>query len=296
MPLKLTTQQFTEKANKKHNFKYDYSLVDYINSNTKIEIICPLHGKFEQLPSNHLSGMECMACGYIRVSNGRLSNKAQFIERSKVRHGDTYTYNNVVYQNSNKIPVLITCQFHGDFLQRPDSHISGRGCPKCKLEYNGYTKTGWITKANGKQGTFYVIKCWNGTEKFYKIGITFNGVKKRYKTKAEMPYKWEIVREIKSFDLDYLWKLEVENKRKLRQFKYKPLIYFGGETECFYSISGITHSKGKEQVLKELKTDKEREEFLEQCIMLNKLIERLTRKNVNEEVNIPSKEEIDFIN
>ena len=48
MPSKLTQQQFIDKATKIHNNFYDYSLVNYINSLTKIKIICPKHGEFEQ--------------------------------------------------------------------------------------------------------------------------------------------------------------------------------------------------------------------------------------------------------
>jgi hypothetical protein len=39
-----------------HNNKYDYSKVEYINTNSKVKIICPIHGEFEQTPHNHLTG------------------------------------------------------------------------------------------------------------------------------------------------------------------------------------------------------------------------------------------------
>jgi len=54
---------FVEKANKIHNNKYDYSLVEYINSKSKIKIICPIHGVFEQTPAKHLMGRGCQKCG-----------------------------------------------------------------------------------------------------------------------------------------------------------------------------------------------------------------------------------------
>lgn len=37
---------FIEKATKIHNSKYDYSKVEYVNSKTKVCIICPIHGEF----------------------------------------------------------------------------------------------------------------------------------------------------------------------------------------------------------------------------------------------------------
>ena len=50
---------FIEKSKKIHNSKYDYSLVKYVNNTTKVKIICPVHGVFEQTPASHLNGSEC---------------------------------------------------------------------------------------------------------------------------------------------------------------------------------------------------------------------------------------------
>lgn len=59
---RLTTPEFIEKARKIHGDKYDYSKVKYIDSNTKVTIICPIHGEFEQRPANHISGQGCPKC------------------------------------------------------------------------------------------------------------------------------------------------------------------------------------------------------------------------------------------
>jgi hypothetical protein len=47
------TNCFISKAIKIHGDRYDYSNVNYINAKTKINIICKIHGEFEQTPSNH---------------------------------------------------------------------------------------------------------------------------------------------------------------------------------------------------------------------------------------------------
>lgn len=57
-----TTEQFIEKARLIHGDKYDYSLTNYINIRTKVKIICPIHGVFEQIPDVHLSGCGCQKC------------------------------------------------------------------------------------------------------------------------------------------------------------------------------------------------------------------------------------------
>jgi very-short-patch-repair endonuclease len=64
---KPTTKEFIQNAIKIHSNKYDYSLVDYINNSTKINIICKKHGIFKQIPNSHLNGRGCPKC---KQSNG----------------------------------------------------------------------------------------------------------------------------------------------------------------------------------------------------------------------------------
>ena len=52
-----------------------------------------------------------------------------------------------------------------------------------------------------------------------------------------MPYKYEIIKEIKSTDLNYIWDLEKKIKKEHKNFKYKPVIKFAGSSqECFSLI------------------------------------------------------------
>ena len=51
MTRRRTTEEFVEKAIAVHGDRYDYSLVEYVNANTKVTIICLVHGGFEQTPS-----------------------------------------------------------------------------------------------------------------------------------------------------------------------------------------------------------------------------------------------------
>lgn len=57
-----TTKWFVEEAKRIHGDKYDYSKVGYIDSYTKVCIICPKHGEFWQMPGNHLKGHGCVKC------------------------------------------------------------------------------------------------------------------------------------------------------------------------------------------------------------------------------------------
>lgn len=55
----------------------------------------------------------------------------EFIEDARKIHGDRYDYSQVQYVNSRN-KVILCCRIHGNFLQSPQSHLSGQGCPVCK--------------------------------------------------------------------------------------------------------------------------------------------------------------------
>ena len=64
-----------EDFKKIHGDLYDYSKVEYINTYTKVKIICKTHGIFEQTPQSHLNGFHCRACkpNYEKISKNFLT-------------------------------------------------------------------------------------------------------------------------------------------------------------------------------------------------------------------------------
>lgn len=124
--LRSSAEEFIEKAKKIHGDKYNYSRVNYINAETKVEIICPIHGSFYQTPSSHLKGEGCQECS----GNKRLTTE-EFIKRAKEVHSSKYDYSKVEYKN-RKTKVEIICPKHGSFYQTPFNHLIGAGCPICK--------------------------------------------------------------------------------------------------------------------------------------------------------------------
>lgn len=62
--------------------------------------------------------------------NKQTKTKEEFIQDARKVHGYKYLYDNVDYSTgTNKIS--ITCREHGDFLQLPNTHLNGCGCPIC---------------------------------------------------------------------------------------------------------------------------------------------------------------------
>lgn len=131
-----TKEEWIKEAQKVHGNKYDYSKVEYINNNTKVCIICPIHGEFWQKPTNHLNGSGCYKCGKNDMKEKTKKDKEEFIKQSKSFFGDWFDYSKVNYIN-NKTKVCLICKKHGEFYTRPDGHLtSHRGCPQCASEKN----------------------------------------------------------------------------------------------------------------------------------------------------------------
>ena len=69
--------KWLEFVKNKHNNFYDYSLVEYKNQKTKIKIICPIHGIFEQTPDSHKKN-SCPECGKINSHNKQKLTQEDF--------------------------------------------------------------------------------------------------------------------------------------------------------------------------------------------------------------------------
>lgn len=297
---KLTLEIFKERATKVHNGFYNYDKSIYQSTKKKIIITCPIHGDFEQLPANHLKGMNCKHCGLKNISNKTTKSHDLWISEFNQIHNNKYEYIEIIKSSKHKINILckkhgifnqlasshlqgngcpkcrrenfglrkcmsdeqwrerfkivhnnlyeypdyikcnkkirVTCKIHGDFYQNCKDHTRGTGCPNCFKENNNFSKSYWIKAGQKKNnlGIFYIIKCWNESEEFFKFGITYQNTKNRYSNFYKMPYNYKILREIKSYDLEYIWDLEKRFKKFKKNQHYKPLIYFkGSKTECF---------------------------------------------------------------
>ena len=72
------TAYWVNMAKEIHGDKYDYSLVKYIDNETYVKIICPIHGVFPQRPNSHLSGKKgCQQCGRKRCGAQNAENAEQ---------------------------------------------------------------------------------------------------------------------------------------------------------------------------------------------------------------------------
>ncbi len=232
-----TLKDFLAKANKVHKTKYDYSGTDYISALTPVKIICRIHGEFTQLQSVHLSGCGCSKCGDISIGTKLRSNTDEFVDKAVRVHKDKYDYTKTKYLTS-KDKVVIVCEKHGEFLQSPEKHLAGNGCPECANALKGWNYSSW--EEQGKEAKnfvdyrLYVVRMWNETESFIKIGKTFNSYSERFSNTAKF-YKYEVLYEVIA-DARTVSELESKYLSENRDNKYAPVHNFGGQYECFTKV------------------------------------------------------------
>jgi hypothetical protein len=212
---KLSTETFISKAIKKHGHIYDYSLTEYVHSQSKVKIICSEHGTFEQVPASHLNGNGCPSC----AGNIKLTTE-DFISSAIQKHGHIYDYSLVEYKGA-RTKVKIICKEHSVFEQTPNNHLNGNICPLCS-GYGGFKQN--------KPAIFYILKI--NDKDIWKIGITNKSVPKRY-SKSEQKL-FSVVRTIPFKIGSNALQLETKLKKQYKEFLYtgsNPL--YGGHTEMF---------------------------------------------------------------
>lgn len=130
MPRKQTQQEVIAKFREVHGEKYNYSLVNYVNSITEVKVLCPAHGEFPVTPNHHSRGVGCPDCWY----ESQRTTKEEFVTRSKKHFGDRYDYSLFDDLPAFGEKVKIRCLAHKIvFPQEPRNHMRGHvGCPRCR--------------------------------------------------------------------------------------------------------------------------------------------------------------------
>lgn len=150
----ISKEMFLERSKKFHNNFYNYDGLKYIDVETKVTIVCPIHGKFEQVPRDHM-GHGCPKCGVNKSTNASRTTQEEFIKSSQIIHNDEFCYDKVNYIDS-KTKVVIICKKHGEFLMKPSKHLCGQKCPKCRGLYK--TTEEFILASNLVHDNYYTYE------------------------------------------------------------------------------------------------------------------------------------------
>ena len=136
---------FIKISNIKHDNFYNYDKSIYVGSTTKLIITCPLHGDFEQTPSNHKRGQGCFKCGRKKANKKRsIWTEASFRKKVSELH-PTLDFTRTVYVNPTT-RVLYDCKVHGERKSHPYSLLKGCGCKRCNSSKNKISKEDWLKR------------------------------------------------------------------------------------------------------------------------------------------------------
>lgn len=210
---KSNTEDFITKARVIHGDTYDYSETEYHLSNIRCRIVCKTHGSFKITPEKHLAGRGCPSCGRASRDNFKRDDFAKFTTKARKVHGNKYDYSKVKYIGSS-LKISIACSKHGVFLQTPNSHLSGQGCPSCSK--SGFDQT--------KPATLYAIRSDCG--QYVKIGITNN-----------FEQRFSQLRRVTPFDVSVIERIECDGQTA-RQFE--KMFHDKFESAGFTGFDGAT--------------------------------------------------------
>ena len=152
----------------------------------------------------------------------------EFKQEAKIKHNNFYDYTDSKYKN-NKTPILIGCPLHGDFKQRPDSHLQGKGCNKCGVIKNKKT-------CQEKYGVDNVFQSENIKEKSKETCLEKYGFK--YASQSE-----EVKQKMKKTCQE---KYGVDDFRKSEEYKIK-------SKKTYMEKYGFEHSSKSEEVKQKMK-------------------------------------------
>lgn len=170
MPKKKSEEEYIEKFNRVHNYKYQYpKFPTNFNQKTKIKIICPKHGEFQQIINNHSNGMGCPKCAKESMSRSKVEsngNREKYIAAIKSRYLDEYDFSNSDFLVPYDSKIEVRCKICGmRQMKRLSDLIKGKaGCSYCRIPKMQKTfyqklrdkgKTSFLEMANRIYGNKY---------------------------------------------------------------------------------------------------------------------------------------------
>ena len=131
----LPFEDFENKANKVHNFKYIYFKDTYINRKTNTKIYCPIHDiYFWQTPQNHLKGERCSECANESRKETKRMPFSELKQKITDLYGDRFTLNESDYIKSSSLMKIHCNECNTDFYQYPyliiNNGVVGCECTK----------------------------------------------------------------------------------------------------------------------------------------------------------------------
>lgn len=142
MSVRRTKEQVLKRFREKHGDRYDYSRAEYVDSDTKMTIICREHGPFEIVSGDHYRGRGCPACGRKIVEQSRRLPISEVANRIVSAQGLRYIFYFDGYTSGASIRYL--CPTHG-WRSQAIKNVIKVGCAACQIERNTKRRNATIT-------------------------------------------------------------------------------------------------------------------------------------------------------
>ena len=121
---------FLDRSREVWGSRWDYTLVDYVNSSTPVTIGCPAHGEFYQAPRHHILGnVGCKKCRREQAC----SPSNSIIQQSREVWGDRWDYTEAECPDGYRGNITLRCREHGAFTGDISNHLRGNvSCVPCR--------------------------------------------------------------------------------------------------------------------------------------------------------------------
>jgi len=206
---------------------------EYVNAHTLMRCQCNIDGHIWYATWSNLSkGFGCPKC------SNHIKTTVEYIKNELIRNNIPIDITGNEFENTSQKKIKCICKICGyEWNANVSRLMSGSKCPQC-VKNNAIGGLN-LKHANRNRDKFlstnaivYVIRCSNDEESFYKIGVTKNNAKKRFNSKRDMPYNFNVLIEINTNLYDAIL-LERELLSLIKHLRYNPKIKFEGWTECF---------------------------------------------------------------
>jgi hypothetical protein len=211
MPKKLTQEEFISKSKEIHGDKYDYSLVNYINSLTPVKLI--YDGViYEQNPHNHLNGFKC--------ENIKSLTQEEFISKSKEIHGDKYDYSLVDFKNvRGKIKIIYNGLI---YEQLGYAHLQGKSPEMLSIKITDDEFIRRSKEINGDIFDYSLVDC-DGNKN--KVKLIYNDVIYEQclsdHLSGHLPMNINIINNSSKGEKSVMKFLENNNIKYIREYKFQ---------------------------------------------------------------------------
>jgi hypothetical protein len=167
--------KFIEEAKEYWGDIYDYSQSKYTSGHGKLTIVCPMHGPFEKIAKEHLTGQGCMKCNPKKHSKLGTSwlQYMSIRDSANIQHADNggeHRVKNTLYhsdgycEETNTLYEFYGTYWHGDPRRYKADEMNKQMNKSFGELYKNTLKKIQICKAQG----YNVIECW---EADWRAGI-----------------------------------------------------------------------------------------------------------------------------